>query len=131
MGLRYAVQSLLARLTGSNHAARSRESDPDRAGDESVRPGETIQSVELPGGADWEQAAALVVAERGVHHECPLPNDVADPTSPLTIQFGGSSTEPNTVIWPDPPEVTAGAEILIQDPEGEVRPIPRTERRGG
>lgn len=131
MRLRYAVQSRLTRLTGSNHAARSRESDPDRAGDESDRPDDPIQSIELPVGTDCEQAAALVLAQGGVRHECPLPNDVADPTRRLPIQFGGSSNEPNTVIWTDPPEVTAGAEILIQDPEGAVRPIPRTERRCG
>lgn len=135
MGLRYVVQSLLGRIPSSWKDPRSEESEPERtddpnkADDDPDQADETIQSIELPGGADWKQAAALVLAEGRVKHEFSLPDDIADPSSPLTIQFGGSSDEPNTVIWTDPPEVTAGADILIQNPAGEVRPIPRTERR--
>lgn len=117
MGLRTRLHSLFGRFAGDDSQAPS--------------PAGAVQSIELPGSADWEQAAALIVAEGGDEHAFALPDDIADETRPLTIQFGGSSDDPNTVVWSDPPAVTASAEILIEDTDGEVRPVPRTERRGG
>lgn len=123
MGLR----STLHRLLGRADAART---DTEPRGTANDRTSGSIEYIELPGSADWEDAAALVVAEDGAEYEFPLPDDVADPTRPVRILFGGSSDDPNALVWDDPPDVTPRADFLIRDADGNVRPIPETERRG-
>jgi len=111
----------LHRLLGRADATQA-ETAEDRAG-------ERVKYIALPGDADWEDAVALVVAEDGTEHRFPLPDEVADPTRSVKIQFGGSSDDPNTLVWADPPAVTSRADFLIEDADGTVQAIPETERK--
>lgn len=125
------LRSQLHRLLGS---AGTEQAGADARGAEETaeaEAGQKVKYVGLPGDADWEDAAALVVAEDGTEHRFPLPDEVADPTRSVRIQFGGSSDDPNTLVWDDPPAVTSRADFLIEDADGTVQPIPETERRSG
>lgn len=122
MGLRRTLRRLFGRASRAQPDTEVGESGPERAD-------ETIESIALPGDADWEDAAALVVVEDGTAHEFPLPNEVADPNQPVTILFGGTSADPNTLTWAGPPDVSPHADLLIKDADGTTRPIPETERK--
>lgn len=126
MNLRRRLHRLLGR-------AGTPQADADARGAEETAEdggGQKVKYIALPGDADWEEAAALVVAEDGREHRFPLPDEVADPTRSVRIQFGGSSDDPSTLVWDDPPAVTSRADFLIEDADGTVQPIPETERRG-
>lgn len=127
MNLRSRLHRLLGRAGTAQADAEARGAE-ETGEDEG---GQTVKYIALPGDADWEDAAALVVAEAGTEHRFPLPDEVADPTRTVKIQFGGSSDDPNTLLWDDPPAVTSRADFLIEGADGNVRPIPETERRSG
>lgn len=124
------LRSRLYRLLGRGGTAQAETETRGAAGTDGDPDGQKVKYVALPGDADWEEAAALVVAEADTEHRFPLPDEVADPTRTVRIQFGGSGDDPNTLLWDDPPAVTSRADFLIEDADGTVQPIPETERRG-
>lgn len=72
MGFRRRLHRLLGRAGTPRADADAREAE-ETAEDEG---GQAVKSVALPGDADWEEAAALVVAEDGTKHRFPLPDEV-------------------------------------------------------
>lgn len=88
-----------------------------------------IDHLALPGEAPWKELEALVIVESGEMHEFEFPDEVDNPNQPVVIKFGDASSDRNTWVWNEPPDITPEAEFLVKHADGEMEPIPEKEHK--